>query len=138
MMTRLQVLALAVAGIVVSGIGLFLGTAFAMPALGLNVYGPNPLEFTIAIELVSAAIYLAGATMSWFAWDAIGKRGLLRGQAALLAMPVVVLVVALAFDVVRAYWISLVETLVFVAGVLLPALGASRPWMRGRGLFGGH
>jgi hypothetical protein len=137
-MTRLQELALAMAGIVVSGIGLFLGTAFAMPALGLNVYGHNPLEFTIAIELVSAAIYLAGATMSWFAWDAIGKRGLLRGQAALLAMPVVVLVVALAFDVVRAYWISLVETLVFVAGVLLPALAASRPWMRGRGLFGGH
>src|SRR5450759_5914235 len=39
LMTRLQVLALAMAGIVVSGIGLFLGTAFAMPALGLNVYG---------------------------------------------------------------------------------------------------
>lgn len=137
-MTRLQISALAIAGIVVSGLGLFLGIAFAAPALGFNVYGRNPIGFTIAIELISAVLYLVGATMSWFAWDAIGKHGILRGSAAVLGMPLVVLVIVLALDVVHANWISMVETLVFAAGLLLPALAASRPWIPGRGLFRLH
>jgi hypothetical protein len=96
------------------------------------------VDFTVEAELVSAVIYLAGATMSWFAWDAIGKRGMLRASVAFLVVPVLVLVGTLAVDVARSYWINVIETLVFVAGILLPVLGASRPWTRGRGLFRGE
>ena len=136
-MTRLQVLALAIAGLTLSGLGLMLGILFAVPALGLNVYGRNPMAFTVEIEVVSAVIYLAGAIMSWFAWATIGKRGMLRSPG-LLGMPVVVLVVALAFDVVHAYWGNLVETLVFAVGLVLPAVAAARPWIHGRMLFRGR
>ena len=72
-MTRSQAFALALGGLMLSAIGLMLGIAFAVPALGLNVYGPNPVSFTVAVEAASVVIYLAGATMSWFAWGAIAK-----------------------------------------------------------------
>ena len=100
-MTRLQAVALAIAGLTLSGLGLLLGIAFAIPALGLNIYGPNPIAFTVEVEVVSAVIYLAGATMSWFAWAAIGKRGMLRGPAPFV-MAVLILVTTLAFDASNA------------------------------------
>ena len=129
--------ALAIAGLTLSGLGLLLGIAFAIPALGLNIYGPNPIAFTVEVEVVFAVIYLAGATMSWFAWAAIAKRGMLRGPAPFV-MAVVILVTTLAFDVARAYWVNLVETLVWVVGVVLPAVAAARPWTPGRMLFRGR
>ena len=129
-MTRPQILALAIAGLTVSGFGLLLGIAFAVPALGLNTYGRNPIGFTVVVELVSAIIYLGGATMSYFAWGAIGKRGMLRSPG-LLAMPVAILVLALAFDVLRTYWIDVVELLVFAVGLVLPVVAAMSPWRGG-------
>lgn len=136
-MTRLQGSALAIAGLVLSALGLFVVIAFALPALGLNTYGHNPLEFTIVAELVGGAIYLTGATMSWFAWDLIGRHGMLRGSAAIAVMPVAVLVIVLAVDVIHAYWINLVDTLAIVAGVMAPIVAGFRPWRRDRKLFRG-
>ena len=62
-----------VVSILTTSAGSLLAIAFALPALGLNVYGRNPVEFTLVGEAVAATLYLGGAVGTVKAWRLLAQ-----------------------------------------------------------------
>lgn len=60
-MSRAVPLALLVVGLLIASVGTLLALAFAIPALGLSLYGRNPAEVTLLAEAVATVLYLTGA-----------------------------------------------------------------------------
>jgi hypothetical protein len=114
-------------GILLCGLGLFVGVGFALPALGMNTLGPNSVGFTVAAECVAGAVYFLGAVMSWLAAATIRKGGYRVLHIGYYLVFLVLLLAALMFRGSSGDWTSVFLVLVFTTGLLLPWLIGLRP-----------
>jgi hypothetical protein len=118
-----------VAGLLVSGLGLLIGIGFAVPALGWNIYGPNPTDFTIAAEAVAVILYLSGAGICWYSARRLAR--LEKSRLPSAAVLAAVFLVTLIFFAIRgAGWGYVIMYLVFAVGLVLPFVLGIEPWRR--------
>ncbi len=122
---------LAVVGLLLVAAGLLVGLAVGLPALGLNAYGRNPVDFTVRGLSTAATLYVIGAALlavatRWMRnWQGSqDPRKLLPAGGVFLG----VFVVLSLFMGVRGYWIDIPVLLFFIVGILVPiALGVWLP-----------
>ena len=120
---------LAVLGILLSAAGMIVAVAVGAPALGLNIYGRNPLAFTLAGLTFAAKLYVPGAAMLWLACNWMRKHRQLRNdQMALVGVMILVVCVPMAL---RGYWVGIGLLLVVVVGIGVPIVLGLRPWHGG-------
>src|SRR2546428_6604278 len=62
-MVRVAVALLAILGILLVSAGIMVALAVGLPALGLNPYGRNPLDQTIAGLAIATTLYVVGAAL---------------------------------------------------------------------------
>jgi len=62
-MARVGVTLLCIVGLLLAGAGIIAGLAVGIPALGLNPYGRNPIEATVAGLAYAAMLYGLGAVI---------------------------------------------------------------------------
>lgn len=126
-MGRVAVAALAVVGLLMAAAGLIAGLAWGIPALGLNIYGRNPLDETLRGLGSAATLYAVGAALLAIAirWirDRSGSLDL-RGS----AVPAVTLLGVAALMAVRGNWTGILMLLVVAIGISAPIALGGRPW----------
>jgi hypothetical protein len=122
-MPRALVVVLAVVGLTLAAVGVFIVLAVGIPALGLNEYGRNPMSSTVSGLTSGVVLYLVGAALlvSSTRWMREHDRGSpARGLAFLV-------VIALVWSFVmagRGDWIAIPELALFAVAILAPmALG---------------
>ncbi len=112
--------------------GAFIGFAFGIPALGLNRYGRNSVEFTAVGEGFAAVLYFFGAILQIRSGQVLGQLHRPTWKVTLLALvPMVwaslVLVVLAARN---GDWEAMLIALIFLVFVLAPILaGMLSVWM---------
>ena len=119
----------AAVGLLLAAAGLFVPLAVGIPALGLNMYGRNPIEFTVTGEGFAAGLYLVGATLTWFATDWTRRSGRLgrRWVPGALGLTAVWLITEVP-TLLRRDWVWAAGLLFFFAGLILPIALGLRPW----------
>jgi hypothetical protein len=122
---------LAVAGLLLAAAGLLVGLAVGLPALGLNAYGRNPLDFTVRGLGTAATLYVIGAALLAAATRWIRNRQGSQDARRLLPVGGVFLGVFVVLSIWMAalgYWINIPLLLFFIGGILAPmALAVWRP-----------
>ena len=122
---------LAIVGLLLAAAGLLVGLAVGLPALGLNAYGRNPLDFTVRGLSTAATLYVIGAALLAAATRWMRNRQGSQDARRLLPAGGVflgVFVVLSLFMGARGYWIDIPVLLFFIVGVLAPiALGVWLP-----------
>jgi hypothetical protein len=122
---------LAVVGLLLAAAGLIVALAVGLPALGLNAYGRNPLDFTLRGLSTAATLYVIGAAL--LTASTRWMRNRLGPQEARRLLPVGgvfagVFVVLSIWMAALGYWINIPILLFFIGGILAPiALGVWLP-----------
>lgn len=126
-MGRVAVAVLAVIGLLLAAAGLIAGLAWGIPALGLNIYGRNPLDETLRGLGSAATLYAVGAALLAVAirWirDHSGPLDL-RG----FVFPAVMFLGVTGLMAVRGNWTSILMLLVVAIGIAAPIALGGRPW----------
>ena len=118
---------LAVVGLLLAATALIVALAVGLPALGLNAYARNPLDFTLRGLSTAAAFYVIGAALLVASTRWIRNR--VGPQDARKVLPVggliagVFVVLSIWMDAL-GYWTNIPILLFFIGGILAPiALG---------------
>jgi hypothetical protein len=131
-MSRASACALTSVGLASAWVGVFIGFAFGMPALGLNRYGRNSVEFTAVGEGFAALFYLFGAILQIRGGRVLGQVRRPKGKVTLLALVPMVcaLVVFLVLGARNGDWEAILVALIFLVFVVAPILaGMLSVWM---------
>jgi len=126
-MVRVAVALLAILGILLVSAGIMVALAVGLPALGLNPYGRNPLDQTIAGLAIATTLYVVGAALlaSAIRWMRTHIRPVNLGAFAFAGAIIPVLGVWMAL---RGYWSSIPLLLLFMVGLYAPIALGGRPW----------
>ncbi|TMC66980.1 MAG: hypothetical protein E6J16_00390 [Chloroflexota bacterium] len=123
--------ALAVVGLLLAATALIVALDVGLPALGLNAYGRNPLDFTLRGLSTAAACYVIGAALLVASTRWIRNR--VGPQDARKVLPVGgvfagVFVMLSIWMAALGYWTNIPILLFFIGGILAPiALGLWLP-----------
>jgi len=121
----------AVVGLLLAAAGLLVGLAVGLPALGLNAYGRNPLDFTVRGLSTAATLYVIGSALLAAATRWMRNRQGSEGTRRLLPVGGVFVGVFLVLSLwmgARGYWSNIPILLFFIGGILAPiALGVWLP-----------
>lgn len=125
-MARGLVLMLALIGLTLAAVGVFIVLAMGIPALGLNPYGRNRMSFTVSGLTTGIMLYLVGAAVlvSATRWMRDHRHG---SPAPALAFLAVVLFGWSGLMAVRGYWFGIAELGVFAVAILTPLAVGFRP-----------
>jgi hypothetical protein len=128
-MTRLTAGVLASIGLLLMAVGVIAVLAVGLPAVGLNRYGSNPLQFTLGGLTFGCTLYCIGAACSLIGGRRIRERA--TGQArrslvAVWALPLAVACGLIAFMATRANWTGILMLSFAAVAIGTPLLLALR------------